>query len=560
MVRNRTVAVLALLVLAMFSPFAALAAISVGLDRNPVEVNESFQLVFTLDEAPDQDPDFSPLHEHFVILGNNRSSSISIVNGQYERSVKWTLQLMAKEAGEFEIPPVRFDDEQSTALKVTVKPASQSPLQRGQIALEMRADRGEAYVQSQVIVTLRLLSAVDLSAYQFGDISVGGIDTVVEPLGDVRQYQTRIANKAYLVLEKQFALFPQQTGRLDIKPVLAEVRLPSRRSFDPFRSGGEVRRLRSPAVSVEVLPVPEGFDAPYWLPAKRLELRQQWQGDLAALVAGEPVTRSISIVADGLTAAQLPELPLAAIDGIKQYPDQPVLENQRLSNGLRGSREQKVALIPGAAGSYRVPEISVPWWNLETGRLEIARLPAREIIVAAAAEAAPTPAQEEPSAAVEPVPATEAASDSADNGPGPWPWLSLALACGWGLSAFYWWQASRRRSSGVEPSTSDHGLREARRALQRACEADDAAAAREALLVWGRALLAPRSIANLHQLCIILGEPLTREVDKLNLSRYARSPEAWRGEELWRLCRELETATTAQRAVANSGLAPLNPA
>ncbi|HEY5738620.1 MAG TPA: BatD family protein, partial [Gammaproteobacteria bacterium] len=102
----RVIACLALLsLLAVLPP--AMAGVEVSVDRNPVRLNDTFQLVFELDENPDRDPDFSSLREDFLVLGNNRSSSISIINGNYRRSVKWTLQLMAKDVGEFEIPAVR---------------------------------------------------------------------------------------------------------------------------------------------------------------------------------------------------------------------------------------------------------------------------------------------------------------------------------------------------------------------------------------------------------------------------------------------------------------------
>ncbi|MCP4303224.1 MAG: hypothetical protein GY783_21795, partial [Gammaproteobacteria bacterium] len=367
------------------------AEVEVIMDRNPVQVNESFQLVFSLDQSPDDDPDFSILQQHFMILGNSRSNSISIVNGEYQRSVKWTLQLMAKQIGEYMIPEIRFDKERSKPFQIKVLPSSQASVPQDQLVLELLVDKPKVYVQSQVIVTLRLLSASSISAYNFGDISTDDLDVVIEPLGDERDYRTRIADKSYLVLEKQFALFPQQSGRLRIAPVMAEVRLPSGSTFDPFRTGGKIRRLRSRQVFIDVEPIPPGLAGSYWLPATRLELREEWQSDLDGLVAGEPITRSLTLVADGLTAAQLPELAMQQIDGIKQYPDQPGLQNGRSSKGITGKREQKVALIPGAEGIYRVPEFSLPWWNLETGKLETATIPARELSVASATTAVAQP-------------------------------------------------------------------------------------------------------------------------------------------------------------------------
>jgi len=530
----------------------AVAEVEVTIDRNPVQVNESFQLVFSLDQSPDRAPDFSLLQQHFLVLGNNRSSSISIINGEYRRSVKWTLQLMAKQIGEFVIPAIRFGAESSEPFQVTVKPSALASVPQDQHLLEMIVDEPRAYVQSQVIVTLRLLSATDLSAYQFGDISTEGLDVVIERLGDVRQYQTRIADRPYVVLEKRIALFPQQSGELTIPPVLAEVQLSSRSQLDPFRRGGEIRRFRSQPLVIEVVPVPAGFSGDHWLPADRVELREHWSGDLSTLVAGEPVTRSLTLVADGLTAAQLPELELPAIDGIKQYPDQPELENSHDDDGISAQRVQKIALIPGAGGVYQLPEISVDWWNRATGKMETATIPARELQVAAAASAVTDDKSIAPAQA--PVPAVQVVAGNRF-----WLWMSLFLACGWILSVGYWWFARRRARPLLSAASEPPSLGKARRRLQQACANNEAVAARAALLDWGRALLAPRRVANLHELSDLLGDALRREVEALNLSLYAGGGTAWQGQSLWPLCQQLQKQAQNPDPAASSELLTLNP-
>ena len=528
------------------------AEVEVNIDRNPVQVNESFQLVFSLEQSPDREPDFSILQQHFLILSNNRSNSISIINGEYQRSVKWTLQLMAKQVGEYMIPAIRFDQERSKPFQIKVLPSSLASVPHDQLVLELLVDKSEAYVQSQIIVTLRLLSATNVSAYNFGDISTDNLDVVIEPLGDERQYQTRIADKSYLVLEKQFALFPQQAGRLGLEPVMAEVRLPSSSAFDPFRTGGEIKRLRSQPVFIDVEPIPPEFAGSYWLPASGLKLQEAWQSDLDNLVAGEPITRSLTLIADGLTAAQLPELELAQIDGIKQYPDQPVLQNRRSDQGISGKREQKVALIPGAGGTYRMPEISLSWWNLETGKTETATIPAREISVNAAASVAVAPPiaeQSSPQAA----PRVEANNNF-------WLWLSLLLAFGWLSSGLYWWFKSRASGRSDDSGVVEYpGLRKARKQLRQACEADDSNRARHALLDWGRALMQPREVSNLHQLGLLLGDDLAHQVELLNQSLYAGKSVGWQGRDLWLLCQQLEQTGTAGGERDIDELLPLNP-
>ena len=547
---------IALLWVAVIPPL--FAAVEVIIDRNAVQVNESFQLVFSLDHSPARDPDFSVLQQHFMVLGNNRSNSISIINGDYQRSVKWTLRLMAKQIGEHIIPAIRFGDERSEPFQISVKPSSLASVPQDQQVLELTVDRSEVHVQGQVILTMRLLSATDISAYQFGKIPAQDLDLVIEPLGDLRQYQTRIADRSYLVLEQQFALFPQQSGQLDIPPVLAEVRLPSRSRLDPFNSGGDIRRFRSQPLVIDVKPIPVAFSGDYWLPADHVELREHWPTELTGLVAGEPVTRSITLIADGLTAAQLPEVELQAIDGIKQYPDQPVLQDSRSGKGMRAQREQKVALIPAGPGVYRIPEVSVNWWNRATAQLETAVLPARDLVVGAGVEAAE----------IAPLPALPGAQDEVSQaGPAAvaavgnyfWLWFSLFLALGWAVSVIYWWFTRRRRNPPLLEASEVVGLQAAGRALREACENENSAAARVALLAWGQAVMMPQRVANLGELAALLGDEFAQQVEALNRSRYAGQGAAWEGRPLWTLCQRLQQQAGSSKSDVNTSLLPLNP-
>ncbi len=192
------------------------AKVTISVDRNPVRVNESFQLYFEADVSVDGDPDFSPLQQHFQILNRSRSSNISIINGKYQRSLKWTLQVMPKQEGDFILPAIEFGSEKSDLFRVKVRPASQSSLPGEGLIFEITSDESSLYVQSQVIVTLRLMSDSNISGYQMGDLAIDDMDVVIEPLGDVKQYETRLDDKPYLVLEMQFALFPQESGPLNI--------------------------------------------------------------------------------------------------------------------------------------------------------------------------------------------------------------------------------------------------------------------------------------------------------------------------------------------------------
>ena len=79
-----------------------------------------------------------------------------------------------------------------------------------------------------------------------------------------------------------------------------------------------------------------------------------------------------------------------------------------------------------------------------------------------------------------------------------------------------------------------------------------------ALLAWGRALLQPRPIDNLHRLGIELGADMAAQIELLNTSLYAKSATAWSGDELLRLCQQLEQQQSEREPRAGE-LQPLNP-
>lgn len=517
-------------------------------------MNESFQLVFETDDATDKQPDFSPLQTYFTLLDTNRSSQISIVNGHYQRSVKWTLQLMPKQVGDIIVPAIDFGQEKTKPFQIAVKSASTlSHATGGGLMLELTADQDSVAVQEQVIVTLRLFSDSNITNYEFGDLVIENMDVVVEPLGDVKQFQTRLGTKAYLVFERQFALFPQTSGTMVINPVLGKVRLPaaSRSIFDPFQARGEVRSAYSAELTLTVTGIHTVFNGQHWLPAKRLVLNEDWQHHADRLVAGEPITRTVTLTATGLTSAQLPTIQQVAVVGIKQYPDQAVVKDHITEQGIVGVKKQKIALIPTTAGTYHLPSLSIAWWNTQTGQQAVASLPARTIKVA---EAVITP-----SAAVANI--TESSPVTVVNQTNPfWIGLSLFLALGWLISfCVGWWYYRRTLPSDQSPTQTLSDRRQARKRLQQACADNDAVTAREALLAWAQTLEVGITFTHLNQLSHYFGEPLKSHIHAMNESLYSRDAKAWQGQALWQACRLIRGAGKAEGAVRSGSLLALNP-
>ena len=122
-----------------------------------------------------------------------------------------------------------------------------------------------------------------------------------------------------------------------------------------------------------------------WLPAKDLTLHESWVPDLRPgemeLRVGEPVTRTIVLRAKGLLGPQLPEVSLGESSQLKIYPDQPKIDTQYEGAVSVGIREQKLALVPTAEGAMHLPEVRVPWWDVDHHKRRVAILPPRNLTI-----------------------------------------------------------------------------------------------------------------------------------------------------------------------------------
>ena len=311
--------------------------------------------------------------------------------------------------------------------------------------------------------------------------------------------------------------------------------------FDPFARTLISKRIESEAVELDVKPVPASFPpGATWLPAKRLSLHEEWEPDVKSAEVGAPLTRTLFLWTDGLLSGQLPTIKLIAPDGIKLYPDQAQSNDQDTANGYTSVAEQKFAIVASQAGEAHFQEVVLPWWNIETDQLEIARLPGRALTVNAAPGGAPPPSIPATSVAAA---STTAASDiPAASHEAPWRMLALLLGFAWLATLVLWWWWSRRGSSPrsglaqaatVDPTTPPRGARAARD-LKGACAADDARGARDALLAWAKSQRG--SSAELHTLrCLVqqVGAELGAEITALERHLYGSDVGAWHGQSLW---------------------------
>ncbi len=545
------------------------ATIIAQVDLNPVLLSDSFHLTYTVEGSVDGDPDFSSIKNNFDILNSGKSSNISIINGNYKRSSNWTLTLMAKQAGVFRIPAIPFGKDMSPEVEITVKKSlpnssSTNPAAVGKdFILELEASKNTSYVQQQVIVTLRLLVSRNISSYQFGNINFNNSNTIVESLGKDVQYKTYRGSTPYIVVEKKIAIFPQQSGKIHIQPSIAEIGIETQQSrnsfFDPFGTSTQTRRLRSNSLNLNIKNVPATFNGKNWLPSPSVKLIEDWPHNTEFRV-GDPITRTITLIADSLSSSQLPELAPLTVNNLKQYPDKPSLNNNKTTTGIQATRKEKIALIPTKPGVYTLPAIDLPWWNTKTSKMAMAHISKRTFTVLPAIvnnnlqPGILQPAiNKNPNISITGSNINKKTSIPNKSLSGIWFWLTILFLTLWVITLVLWWRSKpSKRITKISVNEKIQKLNSCLKLIKHACAKNDPRGTKTALLSWAKVMFSDMQVTNLSQLAGLVDKPLKGKLLTLNTCLYSAANISWQCDGIYNLCKEYKISKSKQNKYIDS--------
>ncbi|WP_460372437.1 BatD family protein [Pseudomonas sp. Tul1A2] len=537
-----------LLPLLLCTATAQAAELTASVDRSRLNSGETVELTLeTSDVTQFGKPDLTALEALFEVRGTRQVNQLNTLNGDNRATTRWIITLLPKENGSVVIPPLQLGDAQSQPITVQVVESDtrENKNSLDPVFIEASLDQSSVYVQAQAILTLRIYHSVSL----YDDSSLTPLqiaDARIEQLGDTRTYEKDLNGVRHGVIEMRYAIYPQHSGLLTIAPQTFSATLvdtqPSQDANAQGPKPGKLMRVSSAEIPLTVKPKPLTYpvDAP-WLPARSLSLSESWNPEPEHIQVGDSMTRSLTLKVEGLASSQLPVLPATDLNGLRRYPDQPVLSNQSTDRGIVGSREEREALVPSRSGAIDLPTVDVVWWNTFEDHLEHSSLPARTLQVA-----------NNPSLQVD-TPTGNLQPSVVDNDVLWWWKLStLILACTTLLGFGLWWRARwqpavhRAAQTGPSPRTLMDDIK-------RASQANDPQATRQALDAWARQQ--PETLADMAARFV----PLSDALDGLNGALYSETGQHWQGEDLWRAIRTIPAAERVQDPVGESGLPPLYP-
>lgn len=529
-----------------------------AVNRTEVPQGETFVLTLELADGSDSgNPDLSVLDKDFIVYSVGNAFSYNYINGVASKSRQWQIALMPKNSGKITVPSIKLGNLETQPITLNVIPASaaateasagtggyQAPQQMKRPKFSMTAEIGNPnpYVQQQVDYTLKIYDTGGLQGDMPQFIEDGSNNWIIRSLGEPTVGSKIVNGRSLREITFRYALFPQKSGVLPTP----EVRFNgyyltrSRGMNDPFDDlfGGNLGSIgfvdmfatRNPVLltakpeKVNVQPIPSDNNGNWWLPAQQVALFAEWEPRQPVFKVGEAVNRTIYLKAVGVAESQLPELNLASVSGLKQYPDKAVASSGIENGQVVAVKKISNVYIPNRAGKMTIPEIAVDWFNVRTNRMERAVLPAMniEVLPGAAVETAPAPQPEtrpeSPSRVLEDV-ANETESLVERSIPQGLPYLPYIIAAAaFLLGIVVSWMLFGMRNK----SRNADDIKDFDRYIVRAAKSKDYRALRDGLISWARDRWNDSKITNLKDVAKAVGnKEFAAQLDGLAVSLYA---------------------------------------
>ncbi len=524
----KKVILVVLLFLALFNLSVA-AILTTELSNNQIVVGDTFNLIINASQSNSSDtdtPDVSPLQKNFTVLDTMKNQSLTIVNSDMIKKDQWVITLAPKITGALIVPSIKIGNNQSAPIAINVT-TTRDVLTNGKqdIFISATVNPKNPYVQSQILYQLKIYYDINIAAASIYPPQAN--NSIIKQLGQDKISSVQIKGKSYHVFQRTYAIFPQNSGQLEISPAIFRGEVADK-SVSPTYAGFSVLdvkpiQLITSQFELSVQPVPANLTNLWWLPASNLNITENWSTTAGQIIEGNPLIRIITIKATGLTAAQLPEISVSNSSSYNSYVSPATIEDTIVNDQLVAIKTIKIVYIPSALGSLTLPSIKIPWWNTTTNQTEISSLPTKIFSVVPGL----THATIESAAPVPIIKPLTLSSHSVTSHLYVWIITLFILLC---LFAFFIWRKFSMQKHMKKNHSPD--------ILKKACTNNNAQATKNALIVWARIKFKDENIFSLSDFIDKIDEEaFLQELEKLQKKLYKHPEMVWSGQKLWECCK-----------------------
>jgi hypothetical protein len=178
-----------------------------------------------------------------------------------------------------------------------------------------------------------------------------------------------IGGVSWFGVSRAYRIAPQAANAFDIPPFAITVH--------PGGMNGPVT-LMTPALKL-LATVPAGAEGMrIFFPTRKLSATQKIEPSPDHLKVGDSVTRTIVQSAARTESMLIPPVDFGDVDGLKRNPTASATKNVVLDRAglVAGERTDSVTYVINRRGRFKLPAVTIEWWNTGTQRRETIVLPA----------------------------------------------------------------------------------------------------------------------------------------------------------------------------------------
>jgi hypothetical protein len=136
-------------------------------------------------------------------------------------------------------------------------------------------------------------------------------------------------------------------------------------------------QVMTPALKLVATVPPGAQDMAVFFPTTKLTATQKIEPSKQQLRVGDSITRTITQSAEGTESMLIPPANLGEVDGLKRYVKPSTTRNivQDRVGLVAGERIDSVTYIADHNGRFKLPPVTIEWWNTKTQKKETIALP-----------------------------------------------------------------------------------------------------------------------------------------------------------------------------------------
>lgn len=336
-------------------------------DAKQVLLKSYFDITFTIYNADGKNFRPPPFSQFTVISGPSRSVSTTIVNGQMSKEIGITYTLQPKRTGNFNIGKAQITVGKKVLstkpLTIKVLEGNQANDNQEEVYIKALPSTTEVWVGQQIILDYKLFTSVQIETHNV----ISESDYQGFYAQDIRRYDSRVVREVIdgaqyaTKVFKRLALFPQQTGSLEIAPLNVQLGAVvdgnnQRRSFFFSR---QIRRIPASTapITIKVKSLPPNAPSSFTGAVGNFEVSTSISRN--TVTTDDALSILINIRGNGdIKRIQAPELVFS--DAFEVYDPKVLKENSFENIGeLYGEKQIEYLLVPKTAGQYQLtPEFS----------------------------------------------------------------------------------------------------------------------------------------------------------------------------------------------------------